>query len=337
MSIDSGSRNGQKMAIMSNRTMRAARIIGSRNAVVEEAPVPAPGEGQVLFRVEGCGVCASNLGPWLGLPWTQYPLLPGESGHEAWGVVESVGKGVQSLAPGDRISALSYNAYAQFDVADEVGVIRLPSSLAAQPFPGEPLACAINIFERSRIEAGHTVAIIGLGFLGAVLTRLASLAGARVIAISKRPFSLTLAAEMGASELIPLEDHQQIIQRVEELTRGRWCDRVIEATGKQWPLDLAGELVKTRGSLVVAGYHQDGARQVNMQLWNWKGLDVINAHERDPERYRQGMQRAVEAVESERLDPSPLFTHRYSLEHLADALDATLERPAGFIKALVIP
>jgi len=322
---------------MSNRTMRAARIIGSREAAVEEAPVPTPKPNQVLFRVEGCGVCASNLGPWVGLPWTKYPLRPGESGHEAWGIVERVGNDVKTVAPGDRISAVSYNAYAEFDVADETGVIRLPSSLTGKPFPGEPLACAFNIFERSRIEAGDTVAIIGIGFLGAVLTRLVTAAGARVIAISKRPFSLTLAGEMGASELIPLENHQEICQRVEQLTHGRWCDRVIEATGKQWPLDLAAELVRTRGTLVIAGYHQDGTRQVNMQLWNWKGLDVINAHERDPELYLQGMRAAVDAVRTERLDPLPLFTHQYPLEGLGNALDATAERPAGFIKALVIP
>ena len=66
-----------------------------------------------------------------------------------------------------------------------------------------------------------------------------------------------------------------------ELTGGRFCDVVIEAVGKQWPLDLAAELAGERGRLIIAGYHQDGLRQVNMQLWNWRGLDVINAHQRD--------------------------------------------------------
>jgi len=54
---------------------------------------------------------------------------------------------------------------------------------------------------------------------------------------------------------------------------------VIEAAGQQWPLDLATELTRERGRLIIAGYHQDGPRQINMQLWNWRGLDVINAHE----------------------------------------------------------
>jgi hypothetical protein len=53
--------------------------------------------------------------------------------------------------------------------------------------------------------------------------------------------------------------------------------------------DLAGELCAERGRLVIAGYHQDGMRQVNVQLWNWRGIDVINAHERDPQAYVDGM------------------------------------------------
>ena len=110
---------------------------------------------------------------------------------------------------------------------------------------------------------------------------------------------------------------------------------MIEAVGKQWPLDLAGELVATRGKLVIAGYHQDGLRTVNMQEWNWRGIDVINAHERDPAVYVEGIRRAVDAVASGALDPSELYTHRYPLERLDEALDATRDRPDGFLKALV--
>ena len=78
-----------------------------------------------------------------------------------------------------------------------------------------------------------------------------------------------------------------------ELTDDRGCDVAIEAVGAQWPLDLAAELTAVRGRLVIAGYHQDGPRQVSMQSWNWKGLDVINAHERDPQVYVAGMEEAV--------------------------------------------
>jgi threonine dehydrogenase-like Zn-dependent dehydrogenase len=319
------------------RAMRAARIVASQRVEIENVPIPDIGENDVRFRVLGTGVCASNLGPWLGLPWTRYPLAPGESGHEAWGVVEDVGSRVSELRAGDHVAAISYNAYAEYDVAPAHNLLRLPESLRGQPFPGEPLACALNIFERSRIAPGQSVAILGIGFLGALLTELAHKAGARVIAISQRPFSLALAREMGAEELIVMDDHGAIIERVRQLTAGRFCDRVIEATGKQWPLDLAAELTRVRGTLVIAGYHQDGPRTVNMQLWNWRGLDVVNAHERESCEYIAGMQAALRAVSAGQLSHEPLYTHRYPLERLAEALEATRERPVGFIKALVQP
>jgi threonine dehydrogenase-like Zn-dependent dehydrogenase len=318
------------------RTMQAAVVTGPGRMELRAVPLPEPGPGQVRVRLEGCGVCASNLTPWAGPEWMTFPTEPGGMGHEGWGVVDALGDGVSSLAVGDRVAILSGHAYAEYDVADEGSAVKLPASLDDQPVPGEPLGCAFNIFRRSGIEAGQTVAIVGIGFLGAVLTRLATEAGARVIAISRRPSSLDLARRMGAAETIPLEDHYGIISRVSELTEGAFCDVVIEAVGKQWPLDLSAELTRERGRLVIAGYHQDGPRQVNMQLWNWRGLDVVNAHERDPAVYAEGVREAVEAVAAGRLDPTPLYTHSYPLDRLGDALDATRDKPGDFVKALVV-
>jgi threonine dehydrogenase-like Zn-dependent dehydrogenase len=133
-----------------------------------------------------------------------------------------------------------------------------------------------------------------------------------------------------------MDDHWRIIETVKQMTGGKLCERVIEAVGKQWPLDLAAELTAERGRLIIAGYHQDGPRQVNMQLWNWRGLDVINAHERDPQVYIQGMRDAIAAVADGRLDPSGLYTHTYQLDELDQALNATRDRPEGFLKALVL-
>ena len=315
--------------------MRAAVLAAPGEMRVDQVPVPEPGSGEVRVRLEGCGVCASNLTPWSGPDWFSFPAEAGALGHEGWGVIDAIGSDVEALVVGDRVAALSYKSYAEHDIAAVEAVVKLPASLAGLPFPGEPLGCAMNIFRRSDISAGQTVAIVGIGFLGAILTRLATDAGARVIAISRRPYSLEVARSMGAAETIPMDDHWRIIERVKALTQGRFCERVIEAVGKQWPLDLAAELTAERGRLIIAGYHQDGPRQINMQLWNWRGLDVINAHERDPAVYIQGIRDAVEAVASGRLDPAPLYTHRYPLERLGEALDATRDRPDGFLKALV--
>lgn len=315
--------------------MQAAVLTGPGRLEIVDVARPDPGPGQVRIRLQGCGVCASNLTPWAGPDWMVFPTEPGGLGHEGWGHVDALGTGVAGLSIGDRVAALSYRSYAEYDLAAADAVVRLPRSLDDMPFPGEPLGCAFNIFRRSAILPGQTVAIIGIGFLGALLTQLASQAGARVIAVSRRPFSLDVARRMGAAETIAMDDHRAIIDQVHRLTNGAFCDTVIEAVGKQWPLDLAGELARERGRVVVAGYHQDGPRQVDMRLWNWRGLDMINAHERDPKVYLAGIHAAVEAVAAGRLDPTPLYTHRFALAELAAALDATRDRPDGFLKAVV--
>ncbi|ARS37842.1 L-iditol 2-dehydrogenase [Pontibacter actiniarum] len=315
--------------------MNAAVITAPKQVEVKEVALPEPSAGQVRIRLQGCGLCASNIPVWEGREWFSYPVEAGNPGHEGWGLVDAVGDGVTAVKVGDRVAALSYNAYAEYDLADADKVVKLPESLAGKPFPGEPLGCAMNIFQRSDIRAGQTVAILGVGFLGALLVQLAKNAGARVIAVSQREFSLQMAKECGADEVIRMDDHYKIIEKVKELTNGNFCERVVECTGKEWPLNLAGELAAERGRLIIAGFHQDGMRQVNIQLWNWRGLDVINAHERDPQEYIKGIKAAVSAVEDGRINPEPLYTHTYTLGNIAKAFDNLTNRPDGFVKALI--
>jgi threonine dehydrogenase-like Zn-dependent dehydrogenase len=289
----------------------------------------------VRVRLEGCGVCGSNLAPWEGKPWFKYPFSPGQPGHEGWGEIDAIGDGVSTVRCGDRVALMSYHAFAEYDVAPEDAVVRLPAELRGQPFPGEALGCAMNVFRRCAITRDQVVAIVGIGFLGAILTQLAASSGAKVVAISRRPFALEMAKSLGAEETIPMDDHLKVMEQVKSFTDGQGCQCVIEAVGQQWPLDLAGELTRERGRLVIAGYHQDGPRQVNMQLWNWRGLDVINAHERDPRVYVEGMRAAAEAVAAGTLDPAPLYTHSFGLGEISDAFQSMRDRQGAFMKALV--
>ncbi len=318
-----------------NNTMKAAVVAAPGHVQVLEVPIPEPKAGEVRVRLQGCGVCASNLSPWAGQPWFEYPLEPGRLGHEGWGTIDALGPNVEGFDIGQRVAMLSNHAYAEFDVAPLNSLVALPAELSDADFPGEPLGCALNIWKRCGVKAGDTVAIVGIGFLGALLTRLATNAQARVIAISRRPFSLDVAKSMGATEVIEMDDHWRILDEVKKLTQEKMCDVVIEAVGKQWPLDLAAELCKERGRLIIAGYHQDGPRTVNMQEWNWRGLDVINAHEREHQVYIDGIAQVAQLVASGELEPSSLYTHRFPLEQLAQALDATRDRPDGFLKALI--
>lgn len=316
--------------------MTAAVLTQPRTIELRTIKEPQYQEDEILIQVEGCGVCASSLPLWEGREWFSYPSEPGSPGHEGWGTITEAGPNVHSAKKGDRVAFLSFHAFAEYDTAKEGSFVVLPQSLAGKPFPGEPLGCALNIFERSDISAADTVAIIGTGFLGALLCQLAKKKGAKVIAISRRAFSLDYARRFGADEVVPLTSTWETSGKINEITNGAFCNRVIEATGKQEAIDVATEIVAEGGRIIIAGYHQDGLRQVNMQKWNWKGIDVINAHERDPRKYLTGMQKAVDAVVSGLIDPTDLYTDTLPLAHLNRGFELTANRPDGFMKALIV-
>ncbi|MBW3550938.1 MAG: alcohol dehydrogenase catalytic domain-containing protein [Proteobacteria bacterium] len=150
-------------------TMSAAVFCGDGRIEVRRQPLPTPAPNEVRVRLQGCGICASNLPVWAGQPWFEYPLAPGAPGHEGWGEIDAVGAEVDDWRIGERVALLSGNAYAEYDVAPAAALTRVPDGLADRPMPGEPMACAMNIFRRSDIHAGQRVAVVGVGFIGALL------------------------------------------------------------------------------------------------------------------------------------------------------------------------
>ncbi|MEA2602789.1 MAG: hypothetical protein QOF89_3781 [Acidobacteriota bacterium] len=318
--------------------MQSAILEEPHRFIVRSIEPPAPGEGEILLRIRGCGVCGSDMGPWKGLQGLAYPLQPGAPGHEVFGTVEAVGPGVSGLAAGDPVTALCYRAYAEYDVARAADVVPLPPALASRVVLGEPVACAVNVAHRAGVREGDVVVLLGTGFLGSLLLQLLQAPGsarpARVIAVSRRRLSPEMAERLGVDESLTYEE--DVHARVGQATGGRLADVVIEATGTQRPLDLGAELTRVRGRLIIAGYHQDGPRTVNMQLWNWRGLDVINAHERDPEIYRRGMEEGVALLAAGGLDLAPLITHTFPLAEINRAFGTAEERPEGFLKSVVL-
>jgi threonine dehydrogenase-like Zn-dependent dehydrogenase len=288
--------------VMTAAVLRAA---GSWRAV--RAALPEPAAGEVLVRIEGCGVCASSLPLWQGRPWFDYPLEPGAPGHEAWGVVERVGDGVEAPEPGERVALLSYHGFADYDVAPAERCVPLPPALDGLPVPLEAFGCGVAVLRRADVRAGATVAVVGMGFLGRTVAALAARAGADVVPVGRG-----------------------------EQPRGRF-ERVIECAGTQGALDTASGLVAERGRLVLAGYHQDGPRTVDVQGWNWRGIDVVNAHERDPAAAVAAMRAAAALLAAGELDLPRLVTHRFPLDRLGDAFAAAATRPPGFVKAWAAP
>ncbi|HLT06435.1 MAG TPA: zinc-binding dehydrogenase [Cyclobacteriaceae bacterium] len=301
-------------------------------AYIEQAKSFGP--DQLWVRLEGVGLCASNIPVWEGREWFQYPLDPGTPGHEGWGIVEDFGDQVTGFHVGQRVAILQGNAFSEYLAVSAENAVVLPPELEGMPFPGEPLGCLMNIFKRADIQAGQTVAVIGLGFLGLGLIKLCKEKGAKVVALSRRDSSLQIASG-DADMCLKMDDHYQIVERVQHYTEGRGCERVIECTGKQWPLDLATDIIGDYGKLIIAGYHQDGLRNVNLQKWNWKALDVINAHERDPNRYKEGIIAAIEATQKGVIHPRELLSHEFTFDQLSEAMAMLSACPEGFIKGYI--
>jgi len=325
--------NSQEESVPQDRYY-AARITSPGQIKLEQQILRDPQPHEVLVRVTGCGLCASSIPVWEGREWFQYPLAPGAPGHEAWGIIEKVGNHITTLLPGQKVALLAGNTLSQFCYTTEDLCVLLPEPIQHFPLPGEPLGCAMNIFKRSDIRKDQDVAIIGAGFLGLLLIQLSKSEGARVTAVSKRKSSLQAALDAGADFVCDLAT-ENAESEIFQLTGGKGYERVIECTGKQEPLDRAGKICAIRGRLIIGGYHQDGLRQINLQEWNWKGLDVINAHERDPQVYRQGTEEAIRAILEERMRPAGFYTHYFPFERIREALDLQARAPEGFIKAIV--
>jgi threonine dehydrogenase-like Zn-dependent dehydrogenase len=270
--------------------VRAATIDAPQSVRFVEAPPPSG----IVVEVEGCGICGSSLPVWEGRPWFSYPLPPGAPGHEAWG----------RTADGRRVAFLTLQGYARFAAVDPATIVPLPATLDGLAFPGEALACAVNVVRRARAEAGMRVAILGAGFLGSAVAQL-------------------------------LPDCELTIVRRDTPAIGSF-ERVIECAGTQAALDTATRIVAEGGVLTIAGFHQDGARSVDVQTWNWKGIDVVNAHERDESVVVEALCEAVRLAAAGVLDVERLVTHVLPLERLADAFELARARPRGFVKAVVV-
>jgi threonine dehydrogenase-like Zn-dependent dehydrogenase len=347
--------------------MRAVLTIDQDTFHLTDIPIPTPGYGEVLLRVYACGVCNSEVhllqtlaqpvsyaihevpvGPQPGMhDWqvrrtveeantarSDEPLL---LGHEVSGQVETLGEGVSGVQIGQRVTALAQRGFAEYVVVRAANLVPLPNDLPFHLALGEPIGCAVNAAIRAKVEIGDTVGMVGTGFMGLLLLQLLAQCGAaRVVAIDLRSSARTLAQQLGADIVIdPVqEDPMEAMLR---LTEGKGADVVIEATGNQAGLTLASNLTRTRGRLVIYGYHQGDSRTVDMQLWNLRGLDVVNAHQRDDAEYLAGMRRGIAMLKYGKLRTAPLVTHRFPLEQTAEAFALAAKRPEHFIKAVVEP
>jgi L-iditol 2-dehydrogenase len=305
-----------------------------RFEIVDEV-LPPIGREEVRLRVAICGVCASELDMWRGA--RGHATFPWYPGHEVSGVVEEVGDGVVWPPVGEPVGAwVTTRGFAdEVVVAAEhcVPIGGTPVDIALT----EPLACAVNAIELADVRLGDDVLVVGAGYMGLLLLQLASQRGPRhLIVADVRDEALEHARALGATHVVNAAT-EPATELVLELTGGTGVDVSIEATGTQAALASLGDVTRMSGTVTIAGYHQGEPRAIDLATWNWKAFRIANAHFRDVGVIMHGMRRAGRLLASKRVAMEPLVTHRFPLERIDEAFAAAVERPGGFVKAVVRP
>jgi len=213
--------------------MKAAVVTGFDAPLeIQERPVPVPGPGQILVRIEACGLCHTDIHAAHG-DWPVKPTPPFVPGHEGVGVVCALGEGVRHRVIGDRVaipwlghacghcdqcirgwetlcleqqnSGYSVDGgFAEYAVADATYAVPVPDGVSA--FDAAPLTCAgvttYKAIKVAEVRPSERVAVFGIGGLGHLAVQYARLVGAEVIAVDVTEEKLALARELGADHVV---------------------------------------------------------------------------------------------------------------------------------------
>ena len=317
--------------------MQASILVAPRTSEVQHIPEPNLEPDEVLIEVKACGVCASELHRWQHGGKQGFPQ---RMGHEPSGVVRTVGSNVAGWQVGDRVTALApgKGAFAETISVHQDRVITLPDGVDFSEAIVEPVGCLVSGLDRTAIRIADEVAIVGCGFMGLALLQLVRWRGVRrIIAIDPREEALAAARQFGADEVILPADVAPVMKCLGASRLQQGFDVVFETSGTQAGLTLAGDMTTVHGILSIVGWHADGMREVNMSLWNYKAITVINAHERRMEQLVQYMADGIHMIAAGKLAMSDLVTHHYTLAEVDEAFAALESKPAGFIKAVIYP
>jgi L-iditol 2-dehydrogenase len=312
--------------------MKIAELRAPGTFAVIEVPRPEPGPGEVLVEVAVCGVCASELELWTGSAEASYPL---RIGHEVSGCVAALGPAVTGMRVGDPVAVWTGGGgYAEY-VAVRQEYCRPSGGVPLEQALAEPVACAANAVELADVRLADDVVIIGAGFMGQLVLQLVRLRGARrVIVADTRPDALELASRHGATATVRMGT-DTLTEVVDEATAGAGADITFEVTGRPEPLEIIGDVTRMSGKLVLVGYHQGAPRAIPLAQWNWKAFQLVNAHFREEAVIMRGLTIGMRLLVGGRLDLASLVSHAYPLDDIDAAFRAAVEKPAGFVKAVV--
>uniref|UniRef100_UPI0035B35597 alcohol dehydrogenase catalytic domain-containing protein n=1 Tax=Zoogloea sp. TaxID=49181 RepID=UPI0035B35597 len=256
--------------------MRAAIYPGGGGPVtIETLPDPEPGPGEVLLRVQRCGICGTDISMTKGQSWD---YAPGQFGHEYAGEVVALGKGTQRLSMGSTVAVIpalgcghcpacnhgdnpiictsphpALGGFSEFVAVPESVCTLLPQTLSLSDGALiEPLAVGLYGMRRSKLMPGETVLVLGGGTVALYAIYWARRMGAgRVIAASRSPRRRDLCLQMGADGFVTFGENE-MGEAAEAL--GGLPDVVIEAVGVEGMLDKAVMHARPYGRVISLGF-----------------------------------------------------------------------------------
>ncbi|MFC1671190.1 2,3-butanediol dehydrogenase [Spirochaetota bacterium] len=350
--------------------MKAAVWHEKGDIKVEDIPNPKPGDGEVLLKVKACGICGSDLheyrdGPFI-IPRKPHPLTGREGGpvvlgHEFSAVVEEAGKGVESVKKGDRVTvnALIYcgkcpycqkgeynmcmklgtvgfaldGAFAEYTVVPEYTIFKLPDDVNddAGAFV-EPLAVAVRAVKQARVGIGHTVAVIGAGPIGLLVTQVCKAAGAsKVFVVEPQEARRKLAVSMGANAVIdPMETDPG--KAIAALTDGLRADRAIDCAGIQASFDTAVKATGRRAVICIVGLSLKPIEVPFIRLWGHEKEMTFSTG------YEDEFPAAIAYLADGRVKIDDMISGRIDLDNfMEEGVKALTENADKHIKILVYP
>lgn len=322
---------------MTPATMRVARLHGVGDLRVETVPVPEPSPGELLVRVEACGVCPTDVRKFaLGLHPEEYPLNPG---HEWVGRVEAVGAGVEGWSPGARLYGDTYAGYGEYALLRaraqgwSAGAVRLDDDLPVdRAVFVEPLAdCLHAVLDQGRVGAEDRVLVVGAGQMGLQLVAVAARTSAGVLAADGVAGRRALAAEFGAATVVGSDEWA-------EAARAFRPTVAILSIGEASLAEELLEVLEPGGRLVLfAGFGDRPGATLDLNRIHYRELSVVGSEwigtppNVRPERYAE----AAALLASGDVPVERLVTGHCGLDGLVDAFAAVRELRG--LKTVLVP
>jgi NADPH:quinone reductase len=218
-----------------------------------DLPIPHPGPGQVLIRVEAIGVNFIEVYFRKGQYKTSFPSTPGS---EAAGTVEELGPGVTGFAAGDLVASVAVlGSYAEYALVPAAQAVKVPAGLSPEKAAAvmlQGMTAHYLAYSTFPLKAGDIALVhAGAGGVGLLLTQIATHLGARVIATVSTPAKAELSREAGASDVI-LYTEQDFEAEVKRITSGKGVDVVYDSVGKT-TFDQSLNCLRPRGLLALFG------------------------------------------------------------------------------------